>query len=361
MSCSEGHRIATYYQTQYDWGHNAAYVSPLPLIGRVTHLYLSAFHINEGKADGQSVTLNDNPPDQVPYYEQMWKDIQQVQDSGITVLGMLGGAAMGTFGRLASDWDKYYPDLSKVISDYGLEGIDIDAEESTDIGTVIRLITQLKADFGSEFIVTLAPVATALTEGGNLSGFNYRELESQVGANISWYNAQFYSGFGSFFPDDLYVQITEHADGIFPPEKVVASVLTAPELGGGFTAVNDVVQALHDLVAVYGDDFGGIAGWEYFASLPGGWTAPWEWAETMQNALNNQTASFAPENQEAARQRIMDRASERHADASKAGVDIASQRNAPPLGRSASTPLVISDIFVAHRGHIYGESILKWT
>jgi len=28
-------------------------------------------------------------------------------------------------------------------------------------------------------------VASALTEGANLSGFNYRQLEQQVGANIT--------------------------------------------------------------------------------------------------------------------------------------------------------------------------------
>ena len=29
---------------------------------------------------------------------------------------------------------------------------------------------------------------------GNLSGFDYRQLEVQRGSRISWYNAQFYNG-----------------------------------------------------------------------------------------------------------------------------------------------------------------------
>jgi chitinase len=165
-----------------------------------------------------------------------------------------------------------------------LDGIDIDVEEYTSIDVVTRLITQLKGDFGKDFIITLAPVASALTGGSNLSGFNYVQLEQTVGANISWYNAQFYSGFGSIFPEDqcklplsvscsllcsrcLDVRITNYANGLFPPNKVVASVLTNPSLGYGYVAPARVVESLQDLVALYGPSFGGVCGWEYFGEL----------------------------------------------------------------------------------------------
>lgn len=40
-------------------------------------------------------------------------------------------------------------------------------------------------------VITLAPVASALTEGGgNLSGFNYFDLEAQRGSSIAFYNAR---------------------------------------------------------------------------------------------------------------------------------------------------------------------------
>ncbi|KAH7097652.1 glycoside hydrolase family 18 protein [Auriculariales sp. MPI-PUGE-AT-0066] len=328
-----GHRVAAYYQTQYDWGHNASYVSPLPLIGLATHIYLAAYHLNSNKPIGQSVTLNDNPPSAVPYYERMWQEIKQTQDAGIKIVGMLGGAAAGTFSLLTpANWNTYYPDLRAAIADYNLDGVDIDVEQSTSISVIIRLITQLKADFGPDFIITLAPVASALQEGSNLSGFNYVTLESQVGSNISWYNAQFYSGFGHFFPDDQYISIVQHANGIFPPGKVVASVLTAPELGSGYTSVTSVVQSIKDLVAVYGDQFGGIAGWEYFASLPGGWTAPWQWAQTMKDALESQAKNPSRETRDAALKRIMDRAAKRVTDAKAAGIDLTDLKNRPLSG-----------------------------
>jgi hypothetical protein len=113
-----GHRVAAYYQTQYDWGHNASYVSPLPLIGLATHVYLAAYHINANQPIGQSITLNDNPPSAVPYYERMWQEIQQVQASGIKIVGMLGGAAPGTFDCLTPEnWDRHYPDLRAAIAE----------------------------------------------------------------------------------------------------------------------------------------------------------------------------------------------------------------------------------------------------
>ena len=156
---ADGHRVALYYQTQYDWGNNATYVSPLPLINLVTHLYLAAYHINQGKI-GDSITLNDNVP-YAPYYDQMWKDIAQLKANGIKIVGMLGGAAPGTYTCLTpANWDTYYPDLRKTIAEYvpiywfirlfshscsyQLDGMDLDVEQSTDINVVIRLITQLK-------------------------------------------------------------------------------------------------------------------------------------------------------------------------------------------------------------------------
>lgn len=317
-----GHRVAVYYQTQYDWSHNATYVSPLPLIGLVTHLYLAAYHINSGRV-GDSITLNDNRPSD-SYYDQMWKDLAQVKASGIKIIGMLGGAAPGTYSSLTPDvWNTYYPDLKKTIQDYDLDGMDLDVEQSTSIDVAIRLITQLKADFGPDFIITLAPVASALRGSSNLSGFSYVDLETRVGRNISWYNAQFYSGFGSIFPDDQYVQIAEFHNGLFPPEKLVASVLTNPNLGFGYVSNDNVVKSLKDLVALYGNRFGGVAGWEYFASLPSPTPGqPWQWAQIMQNALAGLSRSFGKVTESvaaAARQRIFDRAAARQAELAASG------------------------------------------
>ncbi|KAL1748736.1 glycoside hydrolase family 18 protein [Schizophyllum fasciatum] len=319
---SDASRVAVYYQTQYDAGN---YVSPLPLIGFITHLYLAAYHLNFNKA-GDSVTLNDHKPHDA-YYDPMWPEISQLQDNGVKVIGMLGGAAPGTYDCLSEEnWDTYYPDLYQTIVDYDLDGMDLDVEQSTDIEVVTRLITQLKADFGQDFLITLAPVASALQESGNLSGFNYVDLEHRVGGNISWYNAQFYSGFGSIFPDDQYVSIVEHADGVFPPAKVVATTLTNPSLGGGYVDTDSVVQSIKDLVAVYGDQFGGVAGWEYFASIPEA-GSPWKWAQLIHDTIHAVAAKLMPSSQstkDAAYERIMARKAAREAAQAETDVDLLS-------------------------------------
>ena len=67
----------------------------------------------------------------------------------------------------------------------------------------LRLLRQLNTDLGPDFLLTMAPVASALLgSGGNgLHGFNQKEMDDQAtdparpnGKLVSWYNAQFYNG-----------------------------------------------------------------------------------------------------------------------------------------------------------------------
>ncbi|KAJ7493425.1 endo-beta-N-acetylglucosaminidase [Mycena galericulata] len=292
---SDGHRVAIYYQTQYDsslapnspFGH---YVSPLPLITLITHLLLAAFHIN---FDDVSVHLNDFVPED-PYFDQMWADIAVMQENGIKVIGMLGGAAPGTYTCLTPDlFDTYYPVLAGYITKYHIDGLDLDVEQDTDLGVIVQLITQLKQDFGEDFIITAAPVASALVEGANLSGFDYVALEATVGHQVSWYNAQFYSGFGTFFPDDLYLQIVAFGSPAtrIDPSRLVATTLTNPAAGFGFVDIDSIVSSVKSLAEMQDFNFGGVAGWEYFNSLPGGDGQPYLWAQTMSDTMSEMAAN----------------------------------------------------------------------
>ena len=284
VNLAVANRVVMYYQTQY---HNGQYVSVLPLIGYVTHLLLAAFHLNMGHTGADIVHLNDNIPSS-SFFDPMWPEIAQLQGNGTKVIGMLGGAAPGTYDCLVDSlFDTYYPPLRDVIATYHLDGLDLDVEQSVSPATVNHLILQLKLDFGDDFIITLAPVASALTEGGNLSGFDYIELERNMGPQIAWYNAQFYSGFGSFFPDDQYISIIDYEQGI-DPARVTAIVLTNPANGGGYVSSDSVVSSIHNLMERYGTEWGGVGGWEYFNSLPDS-SQPWEWAVTMKNAMQVQT------------------------------------------------------------------------
>lgn len=93
-------RLVLYQQTHHD--RNDHPISLLPLLENntgITHLYIAAIHLNDRPGD---ITLNNHAPDD-KRHEQMWKEVKVMQESGVKVMGMLGGAARGSYGKLAQD------------------------------------------------------------------------------------------------------------------------------------------------------------------------------------------------------------------------------------------------------------------
>lgn len=209
-----------------------------------------------------------------------------MQDVGVKTLGMLGGAAQGSFQRLdASDaqFEAYYVPLRNMIRYHSLDGMDLDVEEDMSLGGIIRLIDRLKSDFGSDFLITLAPVATALQGRPHLSGFDYEALEVMRGSSIAWYNTQFYNNWGKLESFIDYDAILRQG---WKPQKVVVGVLTNPGLGNGYIEFENLKRTLAALSQFY-PGFGGVMGWEYFNSKPGDEGAPWEWAAHMMTCVGN--------------------------------------------------------------------------
>jgi hypothetical protein len=91
-------RLIVYHQTHHD--RSGEPISALPLIGSgATHVYIAAIHLNDAPED---ITLNDHHPDH-ERNKQLWKEVEQLQNAGVKCLGMLGGAAKGSYARLARD------------------------------------------------------------------------------------------------------------------------------------------------------------------------------------------------------------------------------------------------------------------
>ncbi|KAE8138882.1 glycoside hydrolase superfamily [Aspergillus pseudotamarii] len=105
-----------------------------------------------------------------------WQDKQTLQQRALKVMAMLGGACLGSFI---------------------LDEIEQDIEEPMSQNGINRLVDRLRADFGPDFLITLAPVATALQGKAHLCGFNYLRFEGEHGNKIDVYNTQFYNGWGS--------------------------------------------------------------------------------------------------------------------------------------------------------------------
>lgn len=151
---------------------------------------------------------------------------------------------------------------------------------------IVRLIDRLKADLGEGFIITLAPVAAALLGIGNLSGFDYCQLEQQRAGSIAWYNAQFYNGWGQPQDPRMYAAIV--AQG-WSPARVVYGLLTNPGNGSqGFVSQQVLTSVLGLLVENF-PNFGGVMGWEYFNAMPGQMAKPWEWAMQMSLTMGMKT------------------------------------------------------------------------
>lgn len=239
---------------------------------------------------------NDHEP-RNPRYQTLWAELRVLQASGIQVLGMLGGAAKGSFTRLDLDevtFEAYYCPLRDLIREKGLDGLDLDVEEPMTLAGIIRLIDRLKSDFGDDFIITLAPVAAALMSDRpehNLSGFSYEALEVMRGKQIAWYNTQFYCGWGDMSKTDGYDFMVARG---YPANKLVIGMVTNPSNGSGWVPFEILQEVLITLKQKH-PGFGGVMGWEYFNSLPGDRAKPWEWAlwftKNVRNGFPLQVAS----------------------------------------------------------------------
>lgn len=277
-------RLVVYYQTLHT--PEGKPVSILPLLTQpgiaLSHLIIAAIHIND---DPLKLTLNDHPPSH-PRNQTLWAEIKVLQASGIKVLGLLGGAAQGSYRRLdvnAVDFEAFYGPLRDLVRERGLDGLDLDVEEEMSLEGIIRLIDRLRSDFGPAFIITMAPVAMAMLDfTKNMSGFDYEALEVMRGTEIAWYNCQFYCGWGDCSNPLMYDLMIRKG---WPPEKLVIGTLTNPTNGPGFVPWSMLSGVLAVLKARHGNRFGGVAGWEYFNSLPGGRERPWEWAKQLTSLL----------------------------------------------------------------------------
>lgn len=108
LPLTQGPRVIVYHQTIH---RDGTYVSLLPLLTQqtgVTHVIVAAIHLNEGPGN---ITLNDDPPD-ADKYDTLWGEVAWLRAAGVKVLGMLGGAAKGSFERLdGADVGKVYISL----------------------------------------------------------------------------------------------------------------------------------------------------------------------------------------------------------------------------------------------------------
>ena len=255
-------KIIYYYQT---------FTGLQPILSKktpTTHIIVSSIHFGKD-AKQPYIHLNDFKPDDKKF-TSVWKECQEATDKGITIMIMVGGAG-GAYEVLFSNFDLYYPMLKQLIETKPfIKGVDLDIEEGVSLTNVKKLINQLTKDFGTDFIITMAPISSSLTtDYPGLGGFRYKDLiqNSGEGKMINWLNGQFYFQ----YTKGCFENCVENG---YDPKKIVCGMISS---------ISNFDEALNQLKLIKKTypDFGGVFVWEYF-NCPPDRTHPEKWSEMIE-------------------------------------------------------------------------------
>src|SRR5436309_1742427 len=103
--------------------------------------------------------------------------------------------------------------------------------------------------------VTDVLVGAIHLDANSVVHLNDDTLSRDRGAQISWFNTQFYCGWGSLANTSGYDSIIRR--GIVPASKVVAGTVTNPANCSGFVSMSTLKSTVRSLVSKY-PTFGGI-------------------------------------------------------------------------------------------------------
>lgn len=277
-------KTIAYYRTMIAGGHA---VSPLELMEHGTGVDvvdLSTLHV-----DATGIRFND-----VPYgdaaTEALRADLRRMRDAGVAVIGTLGEAGDGTWAALSADFAHVYGEvLYPFLLSNELDGVEIPADATTDIGLVTRLVDALRHDLGPSFRITVAASPASLAGSAAPSGLDVGQLYRERGGDIDWITLWPTCAPGESTSASYLRTLAAQRDaGVgVPPEKLVLGALTTPALCADPSAWTDpaALQAELSRIVAVEPRFGGIAGWEYAGSLPGGPDASWVWTALMRAAM----------------------------------------------------------------------------
>lgn len=233
-------------------------------------------------ADGTCVLEDGSAPGEDPPEPA---EIAQAKAAGRKVLLSIGGAAAGIDLNSTSVADRFISTCIDVISYYGFDGIDIDIETGLVAGpnwstlspsqsNLIRIINGVTNNFGSGFLLTMAP-ETAYVTGGTIAYGGpwgaYLPVINAVKNKLSWLQMQYYNGsmydkYGNGYPagtiEGMVKQTEALIDGFvvagsggaifsLPAEKVVIGLPAAPGAGGGYMSPSSVQSGFNTLKAKY--------------------------------------------------------------------------------------------------------------
>jgi hypothetical protein len=272
-------RVTYYYQTFPTTGLQC--LLP-PHKTPCTHLLLSAVHFGfDGTPSNTAyIHLNDHDPSD-PCFDAVWADLAAAAAQGMVPTLMVGGAG-GAFQTLFAAFDTFYPLLRDLLRARPLlRGVDLDIEETVAQADVEMLVARLDHDFGPDFLLTMAPVASSLLspDEPGMGGFAYGDLSNTwAGRRVNWFHVQCYGG-----GELSLATIDQMVANGFAPARLCAGVM--PGDYGTAAAFDQMLHNLREIVAGH-PDFGGVFVWEFADSgPPAAPTDPAAWAAAVGAAL----------------------------------------------------------------------------
>lgn len=235
-------------------------------------IIISSLHFGKDKNGKPNIYLNDNLPDD-PIFDKLWEQTQQLHYQGVAIYFMIGGAG-GAFTELFNDYDTYYDLLLKLINQKPwISGLDLDIEETVSLLNIKLLISCLERDTDKSFTLTMAPLASSLSnDHPGLGSFSYKELfDSIEGKSISRFHVQAYDSFS-------FDTVKSIVDNGYPADKVVLGMMSGQFNADNFQTALDEIKKV---VETY-NNFGGVFDWEYLDAPPSE-KDPSEWAKKMKS------------------------------------------------------------------------------
>lgn len=189
--------------------------------------------------------------------EQLKSDIAAKKAEGksfvLSIGGELGNVDLGSETNVANFVDS----VGKILTDYGIDGLDIDLEHGLNVPNTTSAVQQLRANVGDSFLLTMAPQTLDVQPGGS-----YLELINNLKDIVTVVHTQYYnSGSMNGCDGQVYSQgsvdfITAQACGLLEvlrPEQVSLGLPAAPSAAGsGYVDPSVIGNALTCLTAAQG-------------------------------------------------------------------------------------------------------------
>ena len=243
---------------------------------KTTHIIVSSIHFGKNNNDEFYIHLNDYPPDH-KLFTKMWKETKEASDKNITIMLMVGGAG-GAYGCWFENEESYQKGLEMLFTVISqnpfIKGIDLDIEEPVSLVNVRKVIRDLKTKYGSDFIITMAPVCNSLIYNyPGLGNFVYKDLmNTEEGKLIDWFNCQFYFQYSK----EIFDECVRNG---YDSSRIIFGMISS-------NFVNNFDKALEEIKKVKEEypNFGGVYIWEYCNSPPD-CKNPYMWSEKISEIL----------------------------------------------------------------------------